>query len=209
MAWLVGDSHAISVADAAQVSAGAAGLDLAVWTRSSCGLVLQDDGPDELCNEWRRSAFDAIDAAHPDVVILVNRAPLGPATAVADYVAGLDNALHHFQVQSIPVVLFGTGVIFEFSPLYTRSILRPEGAPAALELDDLRAQRADLDAQLARLLGRHTLIEYLDPLESMCTELCPAFDDGVWLYYDSHHISPQGSQRLIEPLRAAIEAALG
>lgn len=203
---LVGDSHAISMADALQAVGQSQQLDLAVWTRSSCGFIAAVEDDDELCRLWRTRAIELVDQLDPDVVVIVNRAPWGDARDVDDYINRLDDVLT--QVGSRPVVVVGTGVVFPFTPLYSRSLARPEGAGYSLPLEELRSDRAYLDEGLHRMLKGRTNVVFVDPLLTMCNARCPARMDGTWLYYDSHHVTPEGSLRLVEPIADSVRRSI-
>ncbi len=200
---LVGDSHAVSLADAVVDLANADGLDAVVRTRSLCPFHsrrIMRTG----CAVYQRDTVEEIRDLSPDVLIVANRAPsyVNPtygqsgAFAIVDsddevtttFEAGLkawDEGMREVIDDVTPFV--GQIVIIETVPEFDTgtasesvSLLTPEGSRQTLTLDEVALRRgptARLHDEIAR---QEPGVVVIDPTAVLCTDECGQRLDGRW-----------------------------
>ena len=62
-------------------------------------------------------------------------------------------------------------------------------------------------AELA-VAKRHPGVSVFDPMDSLCSDVCPSASEGTILYQDPTHLSLDGSLRLAPDLRAVLSDVL-
>ncbi|TVQ95216.1 MAG: hypothetical protein EA398_18325 [Deltaproteobacteria bacterium] len=231
---VLGDSHAASLGEAAIAAAHAHGLDAAIHWRSSCPFLRGVWPPERLdCPEIQERAWRLVRELEPEVVVLANhggyytnglehswpaRRPLiregrdrhDSTAMLAMYGRGLDDAIGLLGELGVSVVLVDPAPVFEGLVVLRPSLLVPVPRARPLVFDSLHAQRGGVVGLHRTLAERHSHVVPIDPASALCDEGgCAIVDEGVYLYFDEHHLNARGNARLVPALEEAIGVAVG
>lgn len=220
---LVGDSFAVSAADAVQDAAGASGADLAVWTHSRCPAVARDMRDFPECDRFHDAVLDLVDTLRPRVVVASNRSPAytcglgegcdgsvaplggdGREAVLAGWRAGIDELADLLEARGTRLVLLGTGPEFPYDPAATVSAVRPDGVSPTIPRSEAEDQLGETQAIEREVTAAHQSA-FVDPLAVGCTDVCPSRDEGTWLVYDRSHPTIPSTMRLVPQLTEALE----
>ena len=224
--FLVGDSHAVSMADTVVREGNSSGYDVVVRTRSLCPFQsrrLKRRG----CAAYQRDTLLEIDQMDAEVVVIVNRATIyvnspirppssyaivdaadavttTPGEAVQAWRDGMAGVLGSMPSSVKRIIIVESGPEFdEGGGAESVSLLTPSGRSRDVDLaevDELRQPTMEVHAELAAGDARVVII---DPIPLVCSKVCSQKPDADWLYYDDDHMSPAGADRLSEALRSA------
>lgn len=233
---IVGDSHASSLSTAVIRGGNELGYDVAVWSGSGCPFIDEVGPTAQLteCEEWVDDAYELIDQLDPVAVVVANRMPIyalpsegepdnpinrlawrdgGTAStseeAIEMWEQGSTATAETLAARGIPLIVLGT--VPEFWPDFVDrySLLRSDLAPE-MDLLDIEARQAPLDAAAARALEGVEDSVFIDPTSTICPgETCRPFDGDQWLYYDPDHLNEPGSALLAPLVRDALTDILG
>lgn len=134
---------------------------------------------------------------------------LPPEAALPLWDRGLREVTAEITGLGIPVLLLGTVPEHEHDVMDCVQPRRVDEACARTPRAWVEARRAGVLA-LERALGdQDPRIEFVDPIDLFCdAATCVQWQDGVFLYRDDDHLSPDGAARLRAPLTDAIRAAM-
>jgi peptidoglycan/LPS O-acetylase OafA/YrhL len=211
---LVGDSHAVSIADVVIEAGNQAGYDVAVQTRSLCPFQtrrIKRRG----CANYQRQTLALVQTLQPEIVIIANRSPsytLTPngdspytvvnnddsiATSQSDALIAWEDGMTRIidQIDAARTRIIIVETVPEFpgaTGTNTISIFRPKGDPLDLDLQTVAARRAPTAAIHKRLTSRPN-VSVFDPVPILCDQTCSQYSDGMWIFYDDDHLSVAGS----------------
>lgn len=226
---LVGDSHAVSIADAVVAVGNRQGYDVYVTTRSLCPfstLRVKRRG----CAGYQRAMLETIEQLRPAVVVIANRAPLYTLPAVggggrpivdtdddetttapdalAMWSLGLRRAVDRIEAIGGRVVIVDSVPEFPSDGPRSVSVLRPGGDPAVLGLGEVEARRGPTSAVHHDLARQRESAVIVDPVPVLCDAVCSQRRGGVWLFRDDDHVSAAGAALIGSLIATAIDEAL-
>lgn len=229
LVMLVGDSHAISIADTVVAEGNALGYDVAVQTRSICPFqtrrVLRRG-----CAAYQRDTIALVESLRPDVLVIANRAPAYthpevvpgfpvvdaddelPATtrdAVSAWDEGWRELIERIDEPAGRIVILETVPEFDddaysFSP---PSVLRPRGRSATISLDEVADRRSATSSVHRGIAAGYDDVEIVDPVPILCGDVCSQRRPDGWVFYDDDHVSLYGASLLGPALAEAFSAA--
>ena len=231
---LIGDSHAASASDGVVAAAGRLGYDTVVWFNSGCPfLVGRAPVDDEDCRTWQRNTLAFSKTLRPDLVVIANRSsgytlpdfpagehwlsiadrngnqPDSRSEALQSWQEGFDNALERISKQGAATLVLS--VVPEFTSGFGEglSLLRPDPGVPVVSVDDVDRRRNAVLKVEAAAARRYDRVARLDPASVLCADgQCRAVRDGVWLYMDRQHLTPNGSLLLTDSLAASMRELL-
>ncbi|MFA5774830.1 MAG: acyltransferase family protein [Ilumatobacteraceae bacterium] len=211
-AVLFGDSHAASASDGVVNAAKSSGLNIGVSTSDGCPPFLLDPGGVG-CPGVRIIYEQIMEQLDPQIVILVSSlqhyAPTDlpsvgvTATFIAEseinYVRSLVAGGRH-----VIVVLEVPEMDIEGQP----SLLRPRVRTSTTQLSE-QVWRNWLNSQIRIGLEDLSAVTIVETDGIYCpNSLCNPRENGVLLYRDGGHLNPEGSAKLVGPIRDAIRVQL-
>jgi len=210
---LIGDSHAAQWLPALLVLANKHHWRLLSLTKSGCPapsttVLKSEDRPDVSCNTWREAAFEAVESAHPDLVLVASRMDyhldgswlIKNDTNRAIWRAGMVTSLERLRAGAGAGA--GKVVLLGDTPQWAQPVARclkdhPEDIslcsnPRRNAVDTVRLANDASAAEEADVLYRRTtsLVCHYEP--------CPTIIDRWLISSDDDHLTPMYS-RLIAP----------
>jgi hypothetical protein len=196
---LYGDSHAAQWFPALEVLANERGYKLVSLTKSACPSVdvpRADQGAfkNVHCEKWRDYAIDRIKKLRPEAVIMSSfqyfNAPSGYPSETKWWNDGQVRLLKSLRGLSDHLVYISD------TPRPLRDI------PNCLASKDVSSCNTTEKTPVKIIVG----FEKIDPNPWLCTNQCPAIQDGYVVYRDGSHISVAAALALKPQLEAALLA---
>lgn len=213
-AYLIGDSHALSLSPAVLEAGANLGLEVSVRTRTGCSFAKFDaSGPRQarVCDRWVDEVLEEITAAGPDIVIVHQCARIGIecsgtggewleqwSEAVRDAVSSIRSGgaevLVVTDVPSFPNDLASCAPAWRVQGCGVQALEEAMSRLAPVREAEDRASPGVL---------------YVDPVPGVCgTVVCAQMVGGEAIYADAHHLTVVGALKLVKPLETAIRGAI-
>jgi peptidoglycan/LPS O-acetylase OafA/YrhL len=196
---LFGDSHAAQWFPTLEKLARERNLRLISLTKSACPAVVlprNDKGAykNSDCNQWRENSINRIKKMRPQAVITSSFQYFTPASGYSDR----DKWWSDGQRELLSL-LRGTSehlIYISDTPHPSRDI------PSCLASRDYESCNSTQKSSFQIIDG----FEKIDPTPWLCTDLCPAIQNGYVVYRDASHISIDAALSLKPQLEAALIA---
>ena len=204
---LIGDSHAVGMSEGLLEATEALGLTLGVWTVS--GQPPVGDNP------WTPRFLELAGRERPEVIVIATRstvrfeeervsrwitASLTDDAAVRAWEASVREGVTDLRDLGADVIWVLNVPEFTQAPrsfLETSTVFRPSRG-RSVDLSQVAEQRDPaIPAELTALSGLDR-VYVLDPADYLCQPNCQNFDGESFLYYDSNHLTVEGSRLLAE-----------
>lgn len=228
--FLVGDSHAWMIAPMVLDAARATGHGFATWSHYDCPFATAIATRPPGCGAWQADAIATVLREHPALVVIANRSTgytLAPGGETRDVhlpgqavprteTAALkvwDQALRavvtRLTAAGIPVLLFGNTPEFPSGANDGESFLHPGGLLYPQSVAEVTARSGHVAAVERAIVASTPETALFDPVPYLCVPECRQYDGGRWMYFDSNHLTVDGTAPLLEPFTAAVRAATG
>lgn len=196
---LFGDSHAAQWFPTLEKLARERNFKLISLTKSACPAVVlprNDKGAykNSDCNQWRENSINRIKKLRPEAVITSSFQYFTPASGYSDR----DKWWSDGQRELLSL-LRGTSehlIYISDTPHPSRDI------PSCLASRDYDSCNSTQKSSFQIIDG----FEKIDPTTWLCTDLCPAIQNGYVVYRDASHISIEAALSLKPQLEAALIA---
>ncbi|PYE82234.1 acyltransferase family protein [Pseudoroseicyclus aestuarii] len=201
---LVGGSHSLQWLPALQSLAGQ--MDLRIINMTKSGCTFTDDALADptllyprICDRWNAAAARRIIEIDPDLVITIATRGRGPDEIIPEQYPAIWDDL---TVQGIPILALRDNPWFGYDVV--ECVDRAE-APQDCDRDrDTVLNEADPGGALSM-----PLVTYADLSDLYCTATtCPAVDQGLLVYRDTHHLTASYVLAHADALAAQIDRAL-
>ena len=196
---LFGDSHAAQWFPTLEKLARERDFKLISLTKSACPAVVlprNDKGAykNSDCNQWRENSINRIKKLRPQAVITSSFQYFTPASGYSDR----DKWWSDGQRELLSLLRGASEHLIYISdtPHPTRDI------PSCLASRDYESCNSTLKSAVQIIDG----FEKIDPTPWLCTDLCPAIQNGYVVYRDASHISIDAALSLKPQLEAALIA---
>jgi hypothetical protein len=196
---LFGDSHAAQWFPTLEKLARDRNFKLISLTKSACPAVVlprNDKGAykNSDCNQWRENSITRIKKLRPQAVITSSFQYFTPASGYSDR-----NKWWSDGQRELLSLLRGTSehlIYISDTPHPTRDI------PSCLASEDYESCNSTQKSPVQIIDG----FEKIDPTPWLCTDFCPAIQNGNVVYRDASHISVDTALSLKPQLEAALLA---
>ena len=195
---LYGDSHAAQWFPSLEIIASRNGYRLISLTKSACSSVespRENQGAfnNSECNEWRKNSIERIKQIKPYAVIVSSFQYFNPPSYVKDR-----NAWWRDGQQLLLANLKGSSK----NLIYISDTPHPQSdIPNCLA--SRNSQKCDTSEKTPNLIIDG--FAQIDPTPWLCTEFCPAIQDGYVVYRDASHISVDAAVGLTDKLELALK----
>lgn len=196
---LIGDSSAAQLSEAVHTITRKLNFKYSVWTQADCNFILTrlNEASVDVCTIHNNLVLNWIEKNKPSLVILSN------------YLDGDSNlqsikgAIKQVIASGSEVLLLGNIPVFPDSetymkrrPLLTQLLEPHRNTPVSFPLDKMRT----LEKRISQDLIQWSIDQQIDSVtfeNVFCSEAkCSRFFGGEWLYWDNHHLSIAGAQRI-------------
>ena len=195
---LYGDSHAAQWFPSLEIIASRNGYRLISLTKSACSSVeapRENQGAfnNSECNEWRKNSIERIKQIEPYAVIVSSFQYFNPPSYVKDR-----DAWWRDGQQLLLANLNGSAK----NLIYISDTPHPQSdIPNCLA--SRNSQKCDTSEKTPNLIIDG--FSQIDPTPWLCTEFCPAIQDGYVVYRDASHISVDAAVGLTDKLELALK----
>jgi peptidoglycan/LPS O-acetylase OafA/YrhL len=196
---LIGDSHADHLFPGLRDAYGAH-ADVLEATATGCKPLLADEGTSTPCAQMTRFIYEDYLRNHPvDLLLISARWGAEDLPDIAATISGL-------KARGIRTVVIGPTPEYDFR--LPRLLARAaDGGGEVAERGHLLPQYRALDGELRRTIAASG-VGYVSPYQALCNDTgCAALVGDAPLFYDTGHLTQQGSILLVNRLKGAIAAA--
>lgn len=212
-----GDSHAMAAAPA--VDAAARNLKLAglIATHSATPPLLSfvSSSPFGLGRQnlqFSTAVIQMVEQADRPVVVMVALWSFYYAENPGLFKTALAETLSRLSSARVPVILLlevPKQQYAEIPKALARAEIFGEAGQLGVSVQEHRQRVYSVQALIRQLAEQYPSIQVLDPEECYCNSsgFCAAEADGASIYRDSHHLTVQGSMRMVSLIEAALRNA--
>lgn len=200
--YLFGDSNARSASDGFALTADQNRWKLTISALSACPVNFSEVQTSPNCGRTNAERLSLLRLAPPSVLVIVNHwtnYSSFPVYGLAkQQVLSFGTTLEVLQELQIPVLVQYQIPICEFrNQLISLRFFEGSmvgGSDCLVRKDEL-VMRLDIGRQIQRLVNQcnQTPCAMVDLTESLCSEICRPFRNGISIFADDSHISPSAS----------------
>ena len=207
-AVLLGDSHAGQLSEGFVLAAHQLKLDATIAVRAGKPLLARSTSPTEPGDD---ELIDAVISSRPSVVVVAQSRYPSLLPDGTNWSQLFDPLVDYFAAQSIPIVVVNSSAVIEIEPK-SCSWLSIELGRCRAETSATRSQvkvavSTTLEEERAALST--SMYRPVSLLDLFCDDqVCPARQDGKWMWRDSSHMSRYASELTAPLLRDAMSASM-
>jgi len=207
-AVLLGDSHAGQLSEGFVLAAHQLKLDATIAVRAGKPLLARSTSPTEPGDD---ELIDAVISSRPSVVVVAQSRYPSLLPDGTNWSQLFDPLVSYFAAQSIPIVVVNSSAVIGIEPK-SCSWLSIELGRCHAETSATRSQvKAAVSTTLEEERAALSTSVYrpVSLLDLFCDDqVCPARQDGKWMWRDSSHMSRYASELTAPLLRDAMSASM-
>jgi len=216
--FLVGDSHAMALSEAATIAGQSLVLNVRVRARAGCAFVRFPPGTENQlddCRAWVEGVLREIEASKPQIVMIHQCARVWSGCPTSDqawlpiWQAGLASVIASVAPHTGTIILVHDVPSFDNDLDTCFNLIKVPRDCGRQRTEEVRTRLGAVSAAEDNTVQGVPRVVVIDPVPVVCEAiLCRQVVSGQAMYRDGDHLSVVGADRLVPLLRQAVGEAL-